>query len=210
MKDILEFLIHIYNLSPIPLRIAYAIWCAFIGLYMYAYYHDMFNSPPKPRRKKRKNYSNAFIFLGILTVVIYFLAKSNEWAIHQVMFYGEVTPFSGLPFMAIGLLLIAAARAALNGYWGPHIYIYDMPNDNILISRGIYGKLRHPIYLGQVLMAIGTLLLSNSTIFILFAAPLIAINTVRSQREEVHLSEMFGENFVHYSENTYWLIPGVL
>ena len=210
MNGLFELLTHVYNLSPIPLRMAYSLWLAFIGLYIYAYHHDQFNSPPKSRKQKRQNYSNTFIFLGLFTVIIYFFAKSHEWIIHHALFDDDSLPFIGLPFMFIGLVLIGAARAALNGYWGPHIYVYDTPSDNILIRRGIYSKLRHPIYVGQVLMATGTLILSNSTVFLLFAIPLVFINIVRSKREERHLYEMFADKFTDYYDNTFWLIPGVV
>jgi protein-S-isoprenylcysteine O-methyltransferase Ste14 len=207
VKDIFEFLLHVYELSPVPLRIAYGFWAAFIGLYIYASYHDRFNSPTRVRTRKRQNYSRAYVLLGFFTVAIYFLAKSNNWPIHQSLFSGEAWGLIGLPFMLVGLVLIGAARAALNGYWGPHIYTYADSADNVLVQRGVYGTLRHPIYLGQVLMAIGTLLLSNSTIFLLFAAPLILINIARSKRESAHLLEVFGQDFVKYKENTSWLFP---
>ena len=209
MKDLIDFLVRIYELSPVPLRMAYAMWIAFISLYIYSYWYDKFNSPPKPRTQKRQNYSNAFILLGLVTAVLYFFAKWRGWPIDQPIFDDEALPFTGIVVMLIGLVLIAAARVALNGYWGPHIYEYTNPNHNILISHGIYSSLRHPIYLGQVLMAAGTLLLSNSSVFLIFTLPLVLINIARSKREDDHLLEVFEENFIKYKDNTYVLVPGV-
>ena len=209
MKDTLELLIHLYQLSPIPLRMAYGIWCAFIGLYIYAHYHDQFHSPDRPREITKINYSNAFVLLGILTVIVYFLAKTYNWPIHLALQGDELWALVGLPIMLIGLALVGSARAALNGYWGPHIYKYLKDEDNVLITRGVYSKLRHPIYLGQVLMAIGTLLLSDSTVFLMFAAPLVIINFFRSRFESEDLKVRFPGSYQAYKNKTSWLCPGL-
>ncbi|MEN3068816.1 isoprenylcysteine carboxylmethyltransferase family protein [Uliginosibacterium sediminicola] len=209
MKDVLELFIRVYEISPIPLRMAYGIWCAFIGLYIYASYHDHYNSPIRPRRPVQHNSPNVLVVLGLATVFLYTIAHLKQWPIHYSLIGDEAISFVGLPLMLIGLFVVAAARAALNGYWGPHIYEYEDPKDSILIKKGIYGQLRHPIYLGQIFMAVGTLILSDSIIFLLFAVPLSLFNVVKAQRESRYLHRKFGDSFVEYKNTVAWFCPGL-
>lgn len=94
--------------------------------------------------------------------------------------------------MLMGLIIAAFARAALNGYWTPYIMDYDGENKKI-IDYGIYGIMRHPIYVSQALLAVGTALLSNSWFVVLFPLSLAYINYKRASREEKYLLRTFAK-----------------
>jgi protein-S-isoprenylcysteine O-methyltransferase Ste14 len=212
MKELLEAIIYFYFGATMPLRVAYTFWAAFVGLYIYASYQDKYNSEPKERTQKKLNFSKLIVLLGVATLILFELAKIKKWTINQELYdAGDEIYFIsfGIGLMLIGLFLVAAGRAAINGYWGPHIYIYKDKKHDVLVNYGIYKNIRHPIYMGQFVMASGTFVLSNSTIFLLFAVPLLAINIFRSIQEERHLLQVFGDKFITYKDNSYLLFPSI-
>ena len=103
--------------------------------------------------------------------------------------------------MVLGLIIIAFARATLDGYWGPDIYEYDDP-DKILINRWIYKKIRHPVYAGQFLLTLGTVFLINNLWLSFFPVITCLVNHCRALREDKDLLERFSSKFIEYRDKT--------
>jgi len=112
--------------------------------------------------------------------------------------------------LLLGFSIIYLARPVINGYWGPHLYEYQKSEHNKLIDFGIYGYIRHPIYLGQILMSIATFLLSNSWIIALFPVYIIYTNFKRAEKEEEHLQNLFIDKFDTYKKNVNGWIPKII
>lgn len=210
MLEIVEIFNTIYNLSPIPLRVSYGFWIALMIVYWYARLHDRYNVPQKPRTLDRRNFSAALPFVGIFNVFLYWLAelKKYPWHIFPLM-PQEIMTVAGFVLMSAGLTVTLLGRAAINGYWGPHIYKYTRPEDRKLIQHGVYARVRHPIYFGQVLMAIGTFFFANTPTFLIFPLAVIVWNTARAKRETEFLLEHFGNEFVEYRKKTFRVIPDI-
>jgi protein-S-isoprenylcysteine O-methyltransferase Ste14 len=66
-----------------------------------------------------------------------------------------------------------------------------------LVTSGPYAIVRHPMYTGLALAALGSLLLFTTwtTLFFAIFAPLV---TIRARREEMALSAEFGETWQAY------------
>ena len=78
--------------------------------------------------------------------------------------------------------------------------------DQPLVTRGPYAIVRHPMYLGILLAALGSLLLYQTwtTLFYACFAPFILS---RARREEVVLAAEFGEQWREYCRRVPALIP---
>ena len=79
--------------------------------------------------------------------------------------------------------------------------------DHKLVTHGIYHYIRHPIYLGVILAAIGIPMYSSSLAGILIMSALIPIFLIRIKFEERMLTDEFGDVYLTYKKSTRKLIP---
>ena len=138
------------------------------------------------------------------------------------MFFPSLLVFSGSPEGATALLLASSgsllavagaglvlrARAALGPAWSL-VPIADQATG--LVTTGPYRLVRHPIYLGLALLAMG-----NALAFSSWPASLIVLGGIvptfawRAHAEEAVLSQTFGERYARYRSETKMIIPHVL
>jgi len=72
-----------------------------------------------------------------------------------------------------------------------------------LITTGIYSKIRHPLYLGVKIMAIGIALLFQSFTGLIFILLLLfPYHFYRIKREDVALAKKFGSKYLDYRKKT--------
>jgi protein-S-isoprenylcysteine O-methyltransferase Ste14 len=79
-----------------------------------------------------------------------------------------------------------------------------------LVTRGIYGLMRHPSYLGLLLNTLGWSLAFRSSVGLLLAALLIPPLLARFRAEEALLHQQFGAEYEAYCARTSRLIPGCI
>jgi protein-S-isoprenylcysteine O-methyltransferase Ste14 len=75
-----------------------------------------------------------------------------------------------------------------------------------LVTEGPYAYVRHPMYLGVMLAAIGALLLFRTWAMVVFA-PLTAVVVMRARREERLLADEFGDEWSRYQARVPGWIP---
>jgi len=77
-----------------------------------------------------------------------------------------------------------------------------------LVTRGVYGYLRHPSYFGFFWWAIGTqLLVGNAVCGVVYVVVLWIFFNNRIRSEEEHLIRFFGEQYVAFRKSTGVGIP---
>lgn len=209
-----------YFLTPTALRLAYFLWVVFLSLYWYADKHDKYNSEVLQQAQivsTKVNFNWVFPILGgfILAVNQFFiifevnlnviLSKLDffknasvvltELNTHFVI--SSVIPVIGIIFMLVGLYIAALARAVLNGYWNTNIIEYESKYKK-LVTNGIYSIMRHPIYVAQFLLALGTACAASSLFVMIFPILLYKANKKRAHEEDKELERMFGDEFVKY------------
>jgi len=82
--------------------------------------------------------------------------------------------------------------------------------DHRVITTGPYSWIRHPAYLGVILLWLGFGVLSgNLIIAFVFPAMFIAVYLYRISIEEKMLVRELGEDYVQYQRKTRKLVPGV-
>ena len=104
---------------------------------------------------------------------------------------GSLLYFPGMSFALWGRLALGKNYFASTGF-GAQLFA-----DHQLVTRGPFAIVRHPMYTGIFLAALGSLLIYPTWTTLLFAcfAPL---TSVRARREEAALSAEFGEQWQDY------------
>jgi protein-S-isoprenylcysteine O-methyltransferase Ste14 len=75
---------------------------------------------------------------------------------------------------------------------------------NKVIDAGIYGLVRHPIYLGNILWSFGIVLILRGKYALIYVPVFIILSMILTLAEEKGLREDFGETYTAYKEKTKW------
>ena len=114
------------------------------------------------------------------------------------------------------IFVIGITLALLSGLVGILAFkeigiIPSVRQKSTVITSGIYGIIRHPLYLGGIFMSLG-LSLAFRAVYALFYTPvIIAFFTLLAFLEEKSLAKEYGEEYLAYKRNVKWrLIPWVI
>ncbi len=119
----------------------------------------------------------------------------------------SVSKIVGLVLMIIGFAIAFTAVFTLKKFYASTLVTRV---DHRLITHGIYGLVRHPIYLGVLLICLVALpVYSSSAWGFLILSLLIPIVLGRIRMEERLLTEHFGDAYREYKSSTRKLIPFV-
>jgi len=80
--------------------------------------------------------------------------------------------------------------------------------DGELVQTGMYGIIRHPLYSGLILAALGWAILQLSWLHLLGAIALFLFFNAKSTREEIWLTEKYSD-YAPYSQQVKKLIPWI-
>ena len=113
---------------------------------------------------------------------------------------GSLLYFPGMALLLWGRLELGKNYFVSTGF-GAQLF-----KDQQLVTTGPYAIVRHPMYVGLILSALGSLLLYTTWTTVYFAcfAPLMVI---RARREESALSAEFGEQWLAYCQRTPAFVP---
>ena len=120
----------------------------------------------------------------------------------------HLAPFvTGILCLALGLLFFGRAHAALGTNWSATLKLHE---GHELITQGIYGHIRHPMYLALLLYSLGQALVVPN----LVAGPscgvaMVILIALRVGVEERLMLEHFGKDYEVYMARTKRLVPGV-
>ena len=113
----------------------------------------------------------------------------------------------GISIAVLGLWIRLSAMRTLSTHFTHRVTILK---DHVLIRDGLYRWIRHPSYLGQILVLLGLgCALANG--FALLAAPFFTIIALlcRIAIEERVLMDHFGKKYKEYCDTTSRLLPGI-
>ena len=132
-----------------------------------------------------------------------------------IIFCGSAKPFTALLLASLGSLLAVAgaalvlrSRAELGPAWS---LVPKAGRETGLVTTGPYRLVRHPIYLGLALLAMGeALAFSSWPAFLIVLAGIVPTFAWRARAEETLLSRTFGKRYALYQEQTRMIIPYLL
>jgi protein-S-isoprenylcysteine O-methyltransferase Ste14 len=175
--------------------------------------------PRRPKEWRGAGLATAF-FISLFTemfgipLTIYLLApvlgvepkifgmyESHLWA-HLLSRTGFMKLETGVYLVMVLSTGIIAAGFALLALGWKEVY----RGEGALVSDGLYAKLRHPQYLGLILIVVAFLIMWPTLLTLLLAPFLIGRYILLAGEEDKELEERFGEDFRHYKER----VPGFL
>ena len=110
----------------------------------------------------------------------------------------------GLALILLGYTILFIGHFTLRRFHSSTLVIRE---DHKLVTHGIYRLVRHPMYLGVLLVAIGMPVFVSSLAGFLIMLILIPILLIRIRIEERLLIDEFGEEYQAYQRSTRKLIP---
>jgi len=113
---------------------------------------------------------------------------------------------TGVVITWIGVGIAIWARRHIGKNWSG---LVTLKQDHQLVRTGPYRWVRHPIYTGLLMAALGTALVLGEWRGIVAFAMLIAAHTLKAQREEALMVRHFGSVYEDYRRRTGFLVPGI-
>jgi len=110
----------------------------------------------------------------------------------------------GIALFIAGLSLYIFARLTLGRLFSETVRIKPK---HVLITKGLYRIIRHPIYLGEILLYISIPVIFSSLYGLVIMLTIIPMLLFRIRYEEKVLSSKFGLEYVEYARKTKKLIP---
>jgi protein-S-isoprenylcysteine O-methyltransferase Ste14 len=111
----------------------------------------------------------------------------------------------GVLTLGPALWLFWRAHHDLGPYWSPSL---ELSANHRLITDGVYGSIRHPMYASQLLFGISqAFLLHNWIAGIGGFTAFLLLYFIRVPKEEVMMLDQFGDQFRGYCERTGRILP---
>jgi len=118
------------------------------------------------------------------------------------------------------LLLLLFAATAIVFYRGSRKHItgdqiigkaelQPQKHEQKLVTTGMHGRVRHPIYVGHLLMMIGWTVASGLTVCFALTAFALLTGVAMIQTEEKELEQRFGEAYREYKKQVPMLLPRI-
>lgn len=117
---------------------------------------------------------------------------------------GEALRWVGVLCVGLGFGLVFWSGIALGRFYSADV---TLQKDHRLITTGLYGVLRHPRYMGILLIAPGLALLFRSWVGLLAFVPILGIILFRIRDEEALLHHTFGSEWETYCRRSWRLLP---
>lgn len=120
----------------------------------------------------------------------------------RIGFQNEFLDYMSSSGMSVGLVITGLGLLLVIAGWR---YIYRSKEENVI--KGVYSYVRHPQYLGLILVTLGWLV-HWPTILTAAMWPIVVIMYYRlAKKEEKEMEERFGDRYLLYKENVPMFIP---
>jgi protein-S-isoprenylcysteine O-methyltransferase Ste14 len=149
--------------------------------------------------------------------------KGSLWWLYSLITVGYVLSFSigatkigriyywdtvfeiGMALFAIGLMIRVHSLLTLKQFF---IYTVAKVENHKIIETGLYKFIRHPGYLGQLIIFIGiATAISNWLSILVMMVPITLGYLYRIDIEEKFMIEQLGEDYLNYQKRTKRIIP---
>ncbi|MEN0002433.1 MAG: protein-S-isoprenylcysteine O-methyltransferase [Pseudomonadota bacterium] len=145
----------------------------------------------------------AFVLLGMIFLPLIALATPVlDFARYEP---GWIAFVAGVAAGGLGLYLFYRSHVDLGRFWSPTL---ETRQGHMLVTNGIYGRIRHPMYTAIFLICIAQALLMDNWV----AGPaglltFVMLYLFRVGREEAMMRDEFGQAYTEYEKATPRLVP---
>lgn len=159
------------------------------------------DEPKDYAAKLQTRIMQATVMLAVLVGIV------DAWHLRAFVERSWALTVAGLTILAAGAGIRFVAIRTLDRHFS---YELRVEKGHELVERGIYARLRHPSYLGILLITIGAPLVVQSVVGALVGGALMAGVVVwRVRTEEAMLREAFGPTYDSYAERSWRILPYV-
>jgi protein-S-isoprenylcysteine O-methyltransferase Ste14 len=111
--------------------------------------------------------------------------------------------FDRLDYFGASLIIISITTWLIARYQlGDAFSIF--PQSKTIVSKGLYSKIRHPIYLSSIIASLGLCLMYKETWAYFVWLLLIILQALRAKKEEEILTRRFPEKYQAYKKSTWF------
>lgn len=132
------------------------------------------------------------LFLQLIGGIIYVVLFGPSLGLQALFYVGWVVLVLGFLFALPSLIYFCKRGKPAEGR--------GIMYTTVLVESGTYGIVRHPQFLGVVLMMCASILVSQHWLFVLIGVPLIVSMSKWIREAEEHLIAKFGDDYKHYME----------
>jgi protein-S-isoprenylcysteine O-methyltransferase Ste14 len=143
------------------------------------------------------------VVILLMYAALVFLPFADRRSI-GVMDVNEALRWAGLSATGLGFALIFWSGIALGRFYSADVTIQK---DHRLITTGLYRYIRHPRYLGTLLVAIGLSFLFRSWIGLAVSVFFLGVLLFRINDEETLMHVEFGSDWEAYCQRSWRMIP---
>jgi protein-S-isoprenylcysteine O-methyltransferase Ste14 len=142
-----------------------------------------------------------------LAIGFWLIFHDRKWFLfYGVLYESSVLRIVGTIVTAGGLLFTVWARIHLGKYWSAMI---TLKQGHELIRSGPYRFVRHPIYTGYILAALGSAITYSSGDALAGFVVIGATCLLKIRREEKILTSEFGDQYLQFKTEVAMLVPFV-
>ncbi len=176
--------------------------------YLYGFFEVFMSLRQKQKREKEIVKSGDKASIWILSVFIgigYLLSFSIGATKIGRIYHWDIFFIIGAILTIVGLAIRIKSILTLKQYF---TYTVTEIENHELIETGLYKSIRHPGYLGQLIIFVGiSTSLSNWLSILLMMTPVLLGYIYRINTEERFMTEQFGQKYVDYQKRTKRLVP---
>ena len=144
-----------------------------------------------------------YVFFAFESMLVLLFINMGFWTVHVVSLYQIIS----------WVFLVVSAFIAISGFYG--LKKYGKPDDEwenttVLIDRGIFRYIRHPLYSSLILLVIGILLKRITVVPLMISSICIVFLITASLVEERESLKKFGEAYTTYKRTTTRYVPFII
>ena len=166
-----------------------------------------FGEEAKSMKTTEKDKKSTF-WLGTMFGINVFILLSSFLLNHYrlfPLFHNQILTFSGTLIMLTGLFIRIMATRTLREYYTRTLKIQE---NQKVINTGLYRYIRHPGYLGVILIWTGAGISSDNYVGLISVLLItFSVYHYRMNSEEIMLTEAFGDDYRNYKKTTRRIIP---
>jgi protein-S-isoprenylcysteine O-methyltransferase Ste14 len=174
--------------------------------YLYAFYEIYMNMRQRRKSVVRALRDKGSLWVLYISITIGYILSFSIGSTRIGRIYHWDTFFGiGVVMVVLGLIVRIQSMVTLNNNF---TYSVSKVEGHKLVESGIYKKIRHPGYLGQLIIFVGISVSMSNWLSVLFMVIPISIGyNYRVNVEERFMLEQFGQDYLNYKNRTKKIIP---